>query len=353
MTATTPAHREAIQRVLANRAARVHPTTVTRLDPSEADALLGACDKDTPPPAATMRCSPWRSRPGCASARSSGSPSVTSKPVSARTSTASAREGHKERRTPLLPATITVMNEWITEHIAPPMPHCSPPALDVVSALTRSSTASTTPSPRLHRAAVAGRKACDHVHAEAQRAMLLLHVGVYTTVIAIWLGHEQIAATNIYLQADMTLMGEVISKVTPHLASQLRGATSPPALSWPSSRRCNYPHLHPVHRLEPGSCTHAYHCNQPDHKLRRTHLVEDDHRRHQRERAYHQEVLSVSTLAAGKVNHDDYEHHHRCNSGSIRAPTWLANDPSISIVAMAKLGWYEFQGEVPPARVQA
>ena len=36
-------------------------------------------------------------------------------------------------------------------------------------------------------------------------AMRLLHAGVDTTVIALWLGHEQIETTQIYLHADLAL----------------------------------------------------------------------------------------------------------------------------------------------------
>ncbi|MGH3598801.1 MAG: tyrosine-type recombinase/integrase, partial [Pseudonocardiaceae bacterium] len=35
--------------------------------------------------------------------------------------------------------------------------------------------------------------------------MRLLHAGVDITVIALWLGHENITTTQIYLQADMAL----------------------------------------------------------------------------------------------------------------------------------------------------
>jgi len=45
--------------------------------------------------------------------------------------------------------------------------------------------------------------------------MRLLHAGVDTTVIALWLGHEQITTTNIYLHADMTIKENVIAKITP------------------------------------------------------------------------------------------------------------------------------------------
>jgi integrase/recombinase XerD len=45
--------------------------------------------------------------------------------------------------------------------------------------------------------------------------MSLLHAGTDITVIALWLGHEQLATTNIYLHADMTHKQEAIDRVTP------------------------------------------------------------------------------------------------------------------------------------------
>jgi integrase/recombinase XerD len=45
--------------------------------------------------------------------------------------------------------------------------------------------------------------------------MRLLTAGVDITVIALWLGHEQIATTNIYLHADMTHKERAIARVTP------------------------------------------------------------------------------------------------------------------------------------------
>ena len=45
--------------------------------------------------------------------------------------------------------------------------------------------------------------------------MSLLQAGVDTTVIALWLGHEQIATTNIYLHADMTIKQRAIDKARP------------------------------------------------------------------------------------------------------------------------------------------
>lgn len=46
-------------------------------------------------------------------------------------------------------------------------------------------------------------------------AMRLLHAGVDITVIALWLGHEQITTTQLYLHADMTLKENALAKTAP------------------------------------------------------------------------------------------------------------------------------------------
>jgi len=43
-------------------------------------------------------------------------------------------------------------------------------------------------------------------------AMALLHAGVDTSVIALWLGHEQVQATQIYLHGDLTLKERAIAR---------------------------------------------------------------------------------------------------------------------------------------------
>ena len=49
-------------------------------------------------------------------------------------------------------------------------------------------------------------------------AMRLLHAGVDTTVIALWLGHEQIQTTQIYLHADLAIKERALAKTTPPTA---------------------------------------------------------------------------------------------------------------------------------------
>ena len=44
--------------------------------------------------------------------------------------------------------------------------------------------------------------------------MDLLHRGVDITVIALWLGHESIQTTHIYLHADMAMKEKALAKAT-------------------------------------------------------------------------------------------------------------------------------------------
>ena len=46
-------------------------------------------------------------------------------------------------------------------------------------------------------------------------AMALLHAGVDTSVIALWLGHESTEATQIYLHADMAIKQRALDRTTP------------------------------------------------------------------------------------------------------------------------------------------
>lgn len=46
-------------------------------------------------------------------------------------------------------------------------------------------------------------------------AMRLLQAGVDTSVIALWLGHEQAETTQIYLHADLALKEQALARTTP------------------------------------------------------------------------------------------------------------------------------------------
>jgi integrase/recombinase XerD len=57
-------------------------------------------------------------------------------------------------------------------------------------------------------------------------AMRLLHAGVDTSVIALWLGHEQADTTQIYLHADLELKEKALARTTP--ANTKPGRYKPP-----------------------------------------------------------------------------------------------------------------------------
>ncbi len=46
-------------------------------------------------------------------------------------------------------------------------------------------------------------------------AMRLLHAGVDTSVIALWLGHERVETTQIYLHADLALKEQALARTAP------------------------------------------------------------------------------------------------------------------------------------------
>ena len=45
--------------------------------------------------------------------------------------------------------------------------------------------------------------------------MRLLTAGIDSTVIALWLGHESIETTQVYLHADMTMKENALTRTTP------------------------------------------------------------------------------------------------------------------------------------------
>jgi site-specific recombinase XerD len=61
---------------------------------------------------------------------------------------------------------------------------------------------------------LAGKKLTPHVLRHTT-AMDLLHAGVDTAVIALWLGHADIRSTQPYIHADMTIKERALARTTP------------------------------------------------------------------------------------------------------------------------------------------
>jgi hypothetical protein len=53
-------------------------------------------------------------------------------------------------------------------------------------------------------------------------AMRLLNAGVDTTVIALWLGHENVATTQVYVHADLALKERALARTAPTGAAPAR-----------------------------------------------------------------------------------------------------------------------------------
>lgn len=123
-------------------------------------------------------------------------------------------KGRKERVTPLTSATVKVLRDWLAEQ---------KPSPDGCLFPTRTGTPLSRDAieHRLTLYAATAAKACPtlrkkNVTAHTLRhtaAMRLLEVGVDTTVIALWLGHEHVETTAIYLQAHLAIKERALAKI--------------------------------------------------------------------------------------------------------------------------------------------
>ena len=128
-------------------------------------------------------------------------------------------KGRKQRITPLTTQTVTVMRAWMRERAGQPDDPLF--ATSTGRRLTRDAL-----ERRLTKHAATAAAACPSLATKTvtphvlrhTAAMRLLHAGVDTTVIALWLGHEQIQTTQIYLHADLAIKEKALAKTTPPTA---------------------------------------------------------------------------------------------------------------------------------------
>lgn len=125
-------------------------------------------------------------------------------------------KGRKERCTPLTKSTVTVLTAWIREQGADGIRILFPSArggrlsADAVQHLVaKYATAAQQACPSL-----AGKRVSPHVLRHTT-AMELLQAGVDRTLIALWLGHESVETTQIYLDANLRIKEEALSKTMP------------------------------------------------------------------------------------------------------------------------------------------
>jgi integrase/recombinase XerD len=125
-------------------------------------------------------------------------------------------KGRKQRCTPLRPETARALQVWLRERQGLPDQPVFPSirggrlSRDAVERLITKYT---------HRAerscsSLKRKKVSPHVLRHAA-AMDLLHHGVDRSVIALWLGHESVETTQMYLHADMRLKEKAMARTAP------------------------------------------------------------------------------------------------------------------------------------------
>jgi site-specific recombinase XerD len=125
-------------------------------------------------------------------------------------------KGRKQRATPLTATTVKVLRIWLAEiNGAPDTPLFS---TSTGRRLTRDAVARRVAKHAATAASrcpsLAGKQLSPHTLRHSN-AMELLHAGVDTSVIALWLGHEGVESTQMYLHADMSIKERAIARTTP------------------------------------------------------------------------------------------------------------------------------------------
>jgi integrase/recombinase XerD len=210
-----PAQSELIQRVLAIPSKRQNRPLVCFLMRPEIDALLSAPDQST-----------WNGRRDHALLLLAVQTGLRLSEI-----TSLCREdlvlgvgahvrcqgkGRKERCTPLTTHTGAVMKAWLKEPargnsgVLFPSVHGGRLSSDAVRYLL----AKHTTVARRRCPALKHKRVSPHVLRHSA-AMELLQAGVDLSVIALWLGHESVATTQIYLHAHLTLKETALAKTRP------------------------------------------------------------------------------------------------------------------------------------------
>ena len=210
-----PEHAALIQRVLAIPTKRFDRTDVSFLGPEEVDALLAAPDRTR-----------WISRRDHAilvtvvqtGFRVSELTGLCCRDVNLGKG-AHIRclgKGRKERCTPLTAQTVAVLRAWLHERGGEPGDPLFPTSRgrqlssDAVALLV----AKYAKLARQQCPTLKNKTVSPHVLRHTA-AMNLLHVGVDITVIAMWLGHESIETTQMYVHADLAIKERALARTTP------------------------------------------------------------------------------------------------------------------------------------------
>jgi site-specific recombinase XerD len=210
-----PEHAASISRVLAIPAKRFDRAMITYLAEPEVDALLAACDQTS-----------WTGRRDHALLALAVQTGLRVSELTALTRAdlhlgsgahvACHGKGRKDRITPLTNDTVAVLRNWLAEQgsdpHAPLFPTRSEKSLSrdaVEHRIAHYTKIATQQCPSLR-----GKTITAHVLRHTT-AMRLLHAGVDTSVIALWLGHESVETTQMYLHADLNIKEKALARTRP------------------------------------------------------------------------------------------------------------------------------------------
>ena len=125
-------------------------------------------------------------------------------------------KGRKQRITPPTAATTAVLGNWLAERAGLPADPLfitrrgTPLSRDALERRIAKYAATA----MLSCPALREKKVSAHVLRHSA-AMRLLNAGVDTSVIALWMGHENVATTQVYIHADLALKERAIARTAP------------------------------------------------------------------------------------------------------------------------------------------
>ena len=210
-----PEHAGVIERVPASSPPRHHHTLVTYRSDPEIDALLAAPDPSS-----------WIGRRDRAMLQVAIETGLRVSELTGLTGTDvhlgpgahiyCHGKGRKDRITPLTTQTAAVLRDWLDERAGLPSDPLFPTTRG--TPLSRDAV-----DRRLAKHAATAARTCRSLHDKTvtphvlrhTAAMRLLHAGVDSAVIALWLGHERVETTHIYLHADLAIKKRPLARTTP------------------------------------------------------------------------------------------------------------------------------------------
>jgi site-specific recombinase XerD len=210
-----PEHAATIERVLAIPSKRFERRLVTWLNETEIDVLLTAPDRATWTGRRDTALFSLAVQTGLRASELTGL-NCADVHLGAGAHVSCTGKGRKQRITPLTSSTVATLREWIAERGGQPADPLFPTrtgrplSRDAVEhRLAGYVSDATNRCPSLAR-----KRLTMHVLRHSA-AMRLLRAGIDTSVIALWLGHEQIETTQVYLHADLQIKERALERTAP------------------------------------------------------------------------------------------------------------------------------------------